>query len=214
MKRTRILLGEDHTIVREGVRLMLERDFDIVGSVEDGRALVAAAIKVHPDVIISDITMPLLNGIEALRQVRKAGVTAKVIFLTMHPDPDYATEAFRAGASGYVLKSSAGAELLTAIQEAIKGRVYVTPLVTRDVLQTLMQAPAQEEAKPVELTARQREILQLVAEGHSAKEIAGILNISPRTVEFHKYRLMELLGVHTTAELTQYAVKRGISLLP
>lgn len=214
MKKIKVLLCEDHTIVREGVRLMLESEFEIAGSVEDGRALVAAAIKVQPDVIISDISMPLLNGIEALRQLKKAGVTSKVIFLTMHPDADYATEAFRAGASGYVLKNSAGSELLTAIREAVKGRVYVTPLIAKDMLNTLMQAPEPAQAKPVELTARQREVLQLVAEGHSAKEIADILHVSPRTVEFHKYRLMELLGVHTTAELTQYAVKRGISSLP
>ncbi|OFW17552.1 MAG: hypothetical protein A3H27_01075 [Acidobacteria bacterium RIFCSPLOWO2_02_FULL_59_13] len=154
--------------------------------------------------------MPLLNGIEAARQLQKSQERAKIIFLTMHPDATYATEAFRAGASGYVLKSSAAAELVTAIQEALKGRVYVTPLVARDVLERLMKAPQQPDQQTPPLTPRQREILQLVAEGRSAKEIADILRVSPRTVEFHKYRIMESLDLHTIAELTQYAIKHGI----
>ncbi|MBI4443578.1 MAG: response regulator transcription factor [Acidobacteria bacterium] len=210
MKRPRVLLGDDHKIILEGLRRILEPHFEVVGAVGDGRALVAAAEQLHPDVIIADISMPLLNGIEAARQLQKSQVRAKIIFLTMHPDATYATEAFRAGASGYVLKSSAAAELVTAIQEALKGRVYVTPLVAKDVLERLMKAPQQPDQQTPPLTPRQREILQLVAEGRSAKEIADILRVSPRTVEFHKYRLMESLGLHTVAELTQYAIKHGI----
>jgi len=210
MKRPRVLLGDDHTIVLEGLRRILDPYCEIVGTAEDGRALVAAARELKPDVIVADISMPLLNGIEAARQIQKAGNSAKILILTMHPDATYATEAFRAGASGYVLKSSAASELVTAIQEVLKGRVYVTPLVAKDVLHTLLLAPTQPDTKGHDLTARQREVLQLVAEGKAAKEIAGILNVSPRTVEFHKYRIMEQLGLHTTAELTQYAIRHGI----
>ena len=210
MKRPRVLLGDDHNIILEGLRRILEPHFEVVGAVGDGRALVAAAEQLHPDVIIADISMPLLNGIEAARQLQQSQERAKIIFLTMHPDATYATEAFRAGASGYVLKSSAAAELVTAIQEALKGRVYVTPLVAKDVLERLMKAPQQPDQQSPPLTPRQREILQLVAEGRSAKEIADILRVSPRTVEFHKYRIMESLDLHTIAELTQYAVRHGI----
>lgn len=210
MKRARVLLGDDHTIILEGVRRILEPEFDVVGSVADGRALVAAAQELHPDVVVADISMPLLNGIEAARLLRKSDPKIKIIFLTMHPDTTYAAEAFRTGASGYVLKSSAADELVTAIQEALRGRVYVTPLVAGDVMHQLMHEPQTQEKLSAELTQRQREVLQLVAEGRSAKEIADILKVSPRTVEFHKYRIMEVLGMHTTAELTQYAVRHGI----
>ena len=209
-KRPRVLLGDDHTIILEGLRRILEPHFEVVGMVPDGRALVAAARQLHPDVIVADISMPLLNGIEAARQLQKTQSRAKIIFLTMHPDAIYATEAFRAGGSGYVLKSSAASELVTAIQQALKGRVYVTPLVAKDMLGSLMgQSPQPPPATPA-LTPRQREVIQLVAEGRSAKEIAEILKVSPRTVEFHKYRIMEQLGLHSTAELTQYAIKHGI----
>ena len=210
MKRPRILLGDDHAIVLDGLRRILEPHCDIVGSAEDGRALVAAAEKLRPELVVADISMPLLNGIEAARQIRKAHPQTKVIFLTMHPDATYATEAFRAGASGYVLKNSAASELVTAIQEALKGRTYLTPRVAKDAIASWVQAPGQPETPSASLTSRQREILQLVAEGKSAKEIAAILTISPRTVEFHKYRIMEVLGLRTTAELTQYALKHGI----
>ena len=210
MKRPRLLLGDDHAIILDGLRRILEPHFDIVGSVQDGRALVAAAQELHPDVVVADISMPLLNGIEAARQILKADPRVKIVFLTMHPDVTYATEAFRAGASGYVLKNSAASELVTAIQEVLKGRTYLTPLVAKDVIASLLEVPAPWEKLPPALTPRQREILQLVAEGRAAKDIAAILNISPRTVEFHKYRIMEVLGLRTTAELTQYAIKHGI----
>ena len=210
MKLPRLLLGDDHAIILDGLRRILEPHFDIVGSAQDGRALVAAAQEIRPDVVVTDISMPLLNGIEAARQILKAHPRVKIVFLTMHPDVTYATEAFRAGASGYVLKNSAASELVTAIQEVLKGRTYLTPLVAKDVIASLLEAPAQPEKLSPSLTPRQRETLQLVAEGRSAKDIATILNISPRTVEFHKYRIMEVLGLRSTAELTQYAIKHGI----
>lgn len=211
MKRPRLLLADDHKIVVEGLRGLLEPEFELVGTVGDGRALVAAAEKLRPDVIVADISMPSLNGIEAARQLRKAGSEAKIVFLTMHPDVTYATRAFEAGASGYVLKHSAPAELVTAIREALKGRTYVTSMIAKDVLESFMHKSRQREDAVRELTPRQREVLQLVAEGRSAKEIGSLLNISPRTVEFHKYRMMEDLGLRTHAELIQFAIKHGIA---
>ncbi len=209
MKKPRVLLADDHKIVLEGLRGILENEFELVGTVEDGRALVAAAQELNPDVIVADISMPLLNGIEAAQQLKKANSQAKFIFLTMHPDASYATRALEAGASGYVLKHSAPSELVQAIREALHGRVYVTPMIAKDVLQTLMDESHGVRRGHHELTPRQREVLQLVGEGHSAKEIATILHISTRTVEFHKYRIMEDLNLRTNAELIQYAVKNG-----
>ncbi len=211
MKRPRVLLADDHKIVVEGLRNLLEPEFELVGTVEDGRALVAAAAELRPDVIVADISMPLLNGIEAARQIKKADSGAKIVFLTMHPDVTYATRAFEAGASGYVLKHSAPSELVTAIREALKGRTYVTPMIAKDVLQSFMDRSHKREDVFHKLTPRQREILQLVTEGRAAKEIASLLNISPRTVEFHKYRMMEDLGLRTNAELIQFAIKHGLA---
>lgn len=211
MNRPRVLLADDHKIVVEGLRTLLESEFELVGTVEDGRALVAAAKKHRPDVIVADISMPLLNGIEAAEQLRKADPRVKIVFLTMHPDVMYASRAFEAGASGYVLKHSAPSELVTAIREALKGRTYVTPMIAKDVLQALMDRARRPGDALHGLTSRQREVLQLVAEGHSAKEIASVLDISPRTVEFHKQRMMEDLGVQSTAELIQFAIKHGIA---
>jgi DNA-binding NarL/FixJ family response regulator len=210
VKKPRVLLADDHRIVAEGLRSLLELDFDLVDIVEDGRALVARAKELHPDVIVADITMPLLNGIEAVRQLKKAEVEAKVVFLTMHQDVTYATKAFEAGASGFVLKHSAPSELVTAIHEALAGRTYVTPLIAGDLMQAYRDGVAGEEEPAAELTPRQREALQLFAEGRSAKEVASMLQISPRTAEFHKASIMKLLGLHTTADLTQYAVRHGI----
>ncbi len=210
MKRPRVLLADDHKIVVEGLRGILEPEFELVGTVEDGRALVAAAQKLNPDVIVADVSMPLLNGIEAAHQLKIANSQAKFIFLTMHPDVSYATRALEAGASGYVLKHSAASELVQAIREALRGRVYVTPMIAKDVLQTFMDRSNGIRRDRFELTPRQREVLQLVGEGHSAKEIATILHISTRTVEFHKYRIMEDLNLRTHAGLIQYAVKNGI----
>ncbi len=211
MKRPRVLLADDHKMVAEGIRSLLEPEFEVAGTVEDGRALVTAARELRPDVIIADISMPLLNGIEAAVQIKKADPRVNIIFLTMHPDATYATRAIEAGASGYVLKHSAPSELVTAIREALRGRTYITPMIAKDLVQSLMDRPRQREDVAHKLTPRQREVLQLVAVGHSAKEIASLLNVSPRTVEFHKYRIMEDLGLRTNAELIQFAIKHGIA---
>jgi DNA-binding NarL/FixJ family response regulator len=210
MSKTRVLLADDHTIVAEGLRSLLEGEFEFVGTVGDGRALLDAARNLKPDVIVADISMPLLNGLDAARQLKRDGVAAKIVFLTMHSEAQLAAEAFRAGASGYVLKSSAGEELIAAIHEVAKGRAYVTPLITKDILSFLMGAARQGRQPAVKLTPRQREVLQLVAEGRTMKEVASILNISARTVESHKYDMMESLGVQTNAELVQYAIKIGL----
>jgi len=210
MSKTSVLLADDHTIVAEGLRSLLEGEFEFVGTVGDGRALLDAARKLKPDVIVADISMPLLNGLDAARQLKRDGSTAKIVFLTMHVEAQLAAEAFRAGASGYLLKSSAGEELITAIHEVVKGRAYVTPLITKDVLSFLMDTARQADQPAFKLTPRQREVLQLVAEGRTMKEVACILNISTRTVESHKYEMMEALGVQTNAELVQYAIKIGL----
>ena len=210
MTRPRVLLADDHKIVAEGLKSLLESEFELVGAVEDGRALVAAAQDLHPDVIVADISMPLLNGIEAARQIRKVDKKVKIIFLTMHSDVTYATRAFDAGASGFVLKHSASSELVVAIREALKGRAYVTPMIASGLMKAYRDGTHRRHDESRDLTPRQREVLQLLAEGRSAKEIATILNISSRTAEFHKYRMMEELEIHTTAELVQYAIRHGI----
>jgi DNA-binding NarL/FixJ family response regulator len=203
-------LADDHKIVIEGLKNLLGGEFEIVGSVEDGRALVDQAATLHPDVIVADISMPQLNGIEAARQIKKADRNIKIVFLTMHPDATYAANAFEAGASGFVLKHSASSELIAAIHEAMKGRTYVTPLIAGDLIRAYQEGGSVEKDLLKKVSPRKREILQLLAEGKSAKEIAFILNISARTVEFHKYRMMEQLNIKTSAELVRYAVKHGI----
>ena len=208
MAKPRVLLADDHALLLGAYEKLLTGECEIVGNVGDGRALVAAAESLKPDLIILDISMPLLNGLEAARQIKRAQNGVKLVFVTMNEDPGLAAEAFRAGANAYLLKSSAWAELLTAIREVLRGRSYVTPLVTNDLVGSLMN---QEEHKTAdELTSRQREVLQLLAEGHSMKEVARLLNLTPRTVAFHKYRMMEQLNVKSTAELIQYAVRRHI----
>ena len=174
----------------------------------DGRALVAAAEELKPDLVILDIAMPMLNGLEAARQIKQRVRSVKLVFLTMNEDADLAAEAFRIGASGYLLKRSAASELLTAIREVMQGRSYVTPLITQGLVGSLQHAD--EHSPGHELTSRQREVLQLLAEGRSMKEVASVLNLTPRTVAFHKYRMMEQLKVKSTAELVQYAVKHHI----
>ncbi len=205
-RKPRVLVADDHRIVAEGLRGLLEPRYELLAVVEDGRALLEAHDRLRPDIVVADVTMPRLNGIQAVRRLRAAGSPAKFIFLTMHPDVSYATEALAAGASGYVLKHSAPEELVTAIRESLAGRTYVTPRIAGGVLEALRRGG---EAKP-RLTTRQAEVLQLLAEGRSAKEIAAILDISPRTVESHKYAMMDQLGIETAAELIQYAVKQGI----
>jgi len=210
MKKPRVLLADDHKIMIEGLKDLLKGEFEIVGSVEDGRALVEQASTLYPDVIVADISMPQLNGIEAARQIKKTDNNIKIVFLTMHPDATYAANAFEAGASGFVLKHSASSELIRAIHEAIKGRTYVTPLIAGDLIRTYQKGGTPEKSLFKNISPRQREILQLLAEGKTAKEISSILNISTKTVEFHKYKMMEQLNIKTSAELVQYAMKHGI----
>ena len=211
MRRRRLLLADDHDIVLEGLRRVLDQpDLEIAGVVKDGRSLLRAADEIRPDIIIVDITMPLLNGIEAVKQIRRNNQSVIIIFLTMHPDVTFATEALSAGASGYVLKNSAGEELVTAIRETIKGQTYVAKSIAEAVKHGLSSRSSAWRSPLDKLTSRQREVLQLLAEGLHVKEIAEKLNLSPRTVEFHKYRIMDELGLRTVAELSRYAAAHGI----
>lgn len=210
MTRAKILLADDHRIVAEGLRGLLEPDFELVGIVEDGRAMLEAVDKLKPDVVVADVSMPLLNGIEAVRQLKKKNKNIRVVMLTMHLDVTYAASAFEAGASGYVLKHSAPSELITAINSALKGRTYITPLLAGELLQFHKQKPPGESIALAQLTSRQRQVLQLLAEGRCVKEVASILEISTRTVEFHKYSMMESLGLKSSAELVRFAVKHGL----
>ena len=209
-QRPRVLLADDHLMVAEALKSLLALEFDLVGVVEDGRKLVEAAGTLRPDVIVADITMPHLNGIDALVQLRQSGDRVPVVFLTMHRDASFARRALDAGASGFVLKHSAPAELLLAIRAALEGKTYLTPQLAGEVLEAIKQGPLQAGGTLGSLTARQREVLQLAAEGQSAKKIASTLGLSPRTVEFHKYQMMESLGLSTTAELVHFAIKHGL----
>jgi DNA-binding NarL/FixJ family response regulator len=206
MTRPRILMADDHQMLLDAFKVMLEPDFDVVGTVTDGRAVLQEFARLDPDIVVLDVAMPLLNGLDAARQLKARRRSVKLIFLTMNPDPDLAGEALRLGASGYVLKSSAARELKQAIEEALSGRSYITPLITRDVVGSLIH----QRAPRAELTGRQREVLQLIAEGKSMKEAAAILDLTPRTVAFHKYRMMEQLELKTTAELVKFAIRRGV----
>jgi DNA-binding NarL/FixJ family response regulator len=211
MKKPRILLADDHRMVSEGLRGLLEPNYQLVGMVEDGRALLEAADKLMPDVVVADVSMPLLNGIEAVRQLKKKNPQCVVVFLTMHLDVAYAASAFDAGASGYVLKHSAPSELLTAINSGLKGQTYITPILAEELLNYQHSHPkGKQEDRLSRLTSRQREVLQLLAEGLSVKEAAAILGISARTVEFHKYSMMETLRLKSSADLVRFAVEHGI----
>jgi DNA-binding NarL/FixJ family response regulator len=205
-----VLLADDHLLVAEALESLLTPEFDLVGVVEDGRALVEAAGRLQPDVIVADVAMPHLNGIDALVQLRQGGDRTPVVFLTMHRDVTFARRALDAGATGYVLKHSASIELVDAIRAALQGRTYLTPQLAGEVLDAMKQTPGQSDDPIGPLTPRQREVLQLLAEGRSAKEIASSLSISARTVEFHKYQMMETLGIHTNAELIHFAIKHGL----
>jgi len=208
--KPRILLADDHRIVAEGLRSLLEPEFELLKIVENGRALVDASEKLRPDVIIVDISMPLLNGIEAVRQIKKGNKDIKVIFLTMHPDVTYAVSAMEAGAQGYVLKHSAPSELTTAVRKVLRGKTYITPLLENEIMVSRHKGSAERREESSHLTRRQREVLQLLAEGYLAKEIAAKLNISSRTVEYHKYQMMKELGLKTAAELIRYAVRHHV----
>lgn len=205
--RPRVLLAEDHTLVREGLLKLLGDELEIVGAVADGRALIGAIEPCRPDVVLLDVSMPLLNGFEAARQLRRIAPRSSVIFVTMHAEPDYVHEAFRAGARGYVSKYAASAELLFAIRQVLAGGSYVSPALGVS-LADLVDAP--REALADSLSPRQREVLQLVAEGRPAREIAEVLGISRKTVEFHKANMMRVLGLRSTAELTRYALDHGV----
>jgi DNA-binding NarL/FixJ family response regulator len=209
MTRPRVLLADDHRLLRETFAQVLEPECEVVGAVADGRAVLTEAVRLQPDIVVLDVAMPLLNGLDAARQLRQILPKVKMIFLTMNEDPDIAAEAFRVGASGFLLKNSAASELLQAIREVARGRSYITPLATQGLVDNLLR-PSTPASKSVELSARQREVLQLLAEGHTMKEIARLLKITPRTVAFHKYAMMEQLGVTTNAELMMAAIKQHI----
>jgi DNA-binding NarL/FixJ family response regulator len=210
MSRPRVLLADDHRMVAEGLKGLLAPEFELLGVVEDGRALVSEAKKLRPDVIVADITMPHLNGIDALEQLKQFDPRVKVVFLTMHREVVYARRALEAGAYGFVLKHSAPDELIMAIRAALNGQKYITPALAGDLLESMQNDPTASKDPLSSLTPRQREILQLLAEGKTAKEISSVLGISTRTVEFHKYEMMQSLGIHTSAELVHFAIKHGI----
>jgi DNA-binding NarL/FixJ family response regulator len=208
MRRPTVLLADDHAIVTDGLaRILKEANFDVVGAVRDGQQLLDAAARLRPDVIITDLSMPGLSGLDALARLRSEHIQSKVIVLTMHHDADLATDAIRGGASGFLLKESAGDELLTAVRHALAGKVYITPTVTQEIMER-MAVPA--KAKAPQVTPRQRDILRLLVQGQRMKEIAATLGLSTRTVEGHKYQMMEALGVTSTAELVRYALERRL----
>ena len=208
MRRHTVLLADDHAIVTDGLaRILKDAHFDVVGAVRDGQQLLDAATRLRPDVIITDLSMPGLTGLDALARLRAAHVQSKVIVLTMHHDADLAADAIRGGASGFLLKESAGDELLIAVRHALDGKVYITPTVTQEIMER-MAGPAR--AKEPQVTRRQRDILRLIVKGQRMKEIAATLGLSTRTVEGHKYQMMEALGVTSTAELVRYALERRL----
>lgn len=211
MIRRRVLLADPHQILLEGLQTILEPTCEVVGAVTDGKALIEAAQRFEPDVVVTELMLPLLNGIDAIRQLKKSDLHVKILVLTMHDDVAYRAQAFEAGAVGYVLKHCSTAELFSAIDEAVHGRVYMAPHLAHVIDQGFTTRSHLSLASP--LTCRQREVLQLLAEGHSVKEIAALLHISPRTAEFHKYRIMDVLGIRSSAALIHYAIKQGITAL-
>ena len=208
--RSRILIADDHTLVAELCKKLLETEFDVVGTVSDGQALVRAAGELKPDVIVVDVAMPILNGLDAARQVREMLPAVKVIFLTMNPDIEIAAEAFRRGANGYLLKTCAAAEMVLAVRDVLRGKSYMSPALSKDTVNFLRNQDRQLVNEDERLTERQREVLQLLAEGKVMKEVSTILHMSTRTVAYHKYRMMEVLGAKSTAELVKYAIKHHI----
>ena len=206
MRSARILLADDHSVLLDALQAFLTPEFDVLGAVADGHALIGECLRLKPDVVVLDIAMPLLGGLEAGRRIKAQRTETRLVYLTMNADPETAAEALRAGALGYVLKSSAGGELKIAIRQALDGRSYITPLITREVVDSLI-----EQRRPMPaLTSRQREVLQLLAEGRSMKEVGALLSLTPRTVAFHKYRMMEQLRIRSSAELVRFAVRHGL----
>lgn len=210
MKRPTVLIADDHRMLVEAFTKILEDEFEVVGTAQDGRELLDVAAELKPDVILLDISMPLLNGLGACERLRKSVPDTKVVFLTVNEDSDIVSEAFRLGANGYLLKKSAASELLDAIHQVLLGRFYITPLVTQSIVDRVVRGP-KDLPKRANLTARQKEVLQLLAEGHTMKEVARILGISPRTVAFHKYRIMDEQNLKTNADLIQFAIKKSIA---
>lgn len=209
-RSTTVLLADDHPMVTEGLsKILREARFEVVGAVRDGQSLIDAALRLRPDLVITDLSMPGLTGLEVLARLKADRLDSKVIVLTMHHDADLATDAIRGGASGFLLKESAGDELLTAVRHALEGQVYITPAITRDVMER-MAAPS--KATQPDLTPRQRDVLRLIVKGQRMKEIAANLGLSIRTVEGHKYEMMEILGVTSTAELVRYALDRRLNV--
>jgi DNA-binding NarL/FixJ family response regulator len=208
--RVRILLGDDHALILDGIRSALQQHYDIVGQAQDGRALVQAAERLQPQIVVLDISMPLLNGFEAAKQIRKSVPSAKLIFLSQHLNPAYLKQALKLGASGYVLKSGATQELHAAISQVLRGKTYITPAFGEDILSNLWNRSGELNRESEDLTDRQREILHLIVGGKANKEIADILHVSIKTVEFHRARLMAKLGVRTVAELAKVAVQQGL----
>ncbi|HZQ71029.1 MAG TPA: response regulator transcription factor [Terriglobales bacterium] len=210
MKRIRVLLGDDHALILDGVRASLQDQFEIAGEAYDGKALVDAAEKLRPDVVILDISMPVLNGFESARLIKKSLPAVRIIFLSQHLNPQYLKHALKAGASGYVLKSGAREELHQAIEAALRGQTYITPSFGEDVRSQLLNRSGEIGADDDELTDRQREILQLIVQGKANKEIADMIHVSVKTVEFHRARIMARLGVRSVAELTKVALQQGL----
>ena len=208
--RSRILIADDHTLVAELCKKLLEMEFDVVGTVSDGRALVRAAGELKPDVIVVDVAMPILNGLDAGQQVKEMLPAVKLIFLTMNPDIEIAAEAFRRGAHGYLLKTCAAAELVLGVRDVLRGKSYLSPALSKDTVNFLRNQDKKMVNEEERLTQRQREVLQLLAEGKVMKEVSSILHMSTRTVAYHKYRMMEVLGAKSTAELVKYAIKNHI----
>ena len=206
----RILIADDHTLVAEACKKLLESDYEVVATVSDGRALVRAAVELRPQLIIVDVAMPLLNGLDAGQQIKELTPAVKLVYLTMNPDADLAAEAFRRGASGYLLKTCAASELAIAVREVLKGKSYLSPMIAKDTVDFLLRQDKKMIEEADRLTERQREVLQLLAEGKCMKEVAAVLNITTRTVAFHKYRIMEVLDAKSSAELVQYAMRNHL----
>jgi DNA-binding NarL/FixJ family response regulator len=209
MKRPRVILADDHTLVLDALKNLIEPEFEVVGIFADGHSLVEAAPKLNPNVIVLDIGMPTMNGLNAGQRLKQEMPLVKLIYLTMNQDPDIAGEAFRLGASAFLVKNSAATELLQAIREVVRGGYYVTPLMTKGMVGSFVQNFKRRKSK-TQLTLRQKEVLQLLAEGRSMKEVAFVLNVSPRTVAFHKYTMMEHLQIRSSAELIEYAMRSSL----